>query len=250
MTATVHDSVLCCCVPCNTEKRKKDRLRKQGGHGLLGNQEKQGSERGKTAIRHCHHGRGKGGVGPSHTKLKCIYSNVDTLLNKRTELHYLHEHDQPDIVSLTEMLPKNVKFAVQLAELQVDGYNCFSNICDGNIHIGVVVYVKKHLCAQQFTQSESKKRQDSAESVWVEIPLRDGEKLLVAASYRSPNSSKENDTRLNQFIVEASQNRIHVLIVGNFNHPEVDLESYSSTVHQHKELYSCKQFEMLFCITM
>ena len=86
--------------------------------------------------------------------------------------------------------------------------------------------------------------------MWVEIPLRDGEKLLVAALYRSPNSSKENDTRLNQFIVEASQNRIHVLIVGNFNHPEVDLESYSSTVHQHKELYSCKQFEMLFCITM
>ena len=93
---------------------------------------------------HCHHGRGKGGVGPSHTKLKCIYSNVDTLLNKRTELHYLHEHDQPDIVSLTENLPKNVKFAVQLAELQVDGYDCFSNICDGNLHKGVVVYVKKH----------------------------------------------------------------------------------------------------------
>ena len=48
------------------------------------------------------------------------------------------------------------------------------------------MYVKKHLCAQQFTQSESKKGQDRAESVWVEIPVRDGEKLLVAALYRSP----------------------------------------------------------------
>ena len=55
--------------------------------------------------------------------------------------------------------------------------------------------------------------------MWVEIPLRDGEKLLVAALYRSPNSSKENDTRLNQFIVEVSHNMTHVLIVGDFNQP-------------------------------
>ena len=46
--------------------------------------------------------------------------------------------------------------------------------------------------------------------------------------YRSPNSSTENDARLNQSIVECSQNRTHVLIVGDFNHPGVNCESESS----------------------
>ena len=50
-----------------------------------------------------------------------------------------------------------------------------------------------------------------------------------------PNGSKENDTRLNQSIVELSQDRTHVLIVGDFNHPEADWESELSTLDlQHK----------------
>lgn len=52
------------------------------------------------------------------------------------------EHDQPDIVCFTEILSKNSKFAVQSAELQADGYDCFSNICDIRVHSGVAVYVK------------------------------------------------------------------------------------------------------------
>ena len=101
----------------------------------------------------------------------------------------------------------------------------FLTFCDSRVHRGVAVYVTRHLGAQQLIQPENGKGQSSAESVWVEIPHRDGEKLLVAAMYRSPSSSTENDARLNQSIVEHSQNRTHVLIVGDFNHPEVNWES-------------------------
>ena len=104
----------------------------------------------------------------------------------------------------------------------------FLTFCDSRVHRGVAVYVTRHLGAQQLIQPENGKGQSSAESVWVEIPHRDGEKLLVAAVYRSPNSSTENDARLNQSIVECSQNRTHVLIVGDFNHPGVNCESESS----------------------
>ena len=109
----------------------------------------------------------------------------------------------------------------------------FLTFCDSRVHRGVAVYVTRHLGAQQLKQPEDGKGQSSTESVWVEIPHRDGEKLLVAAMYRSPSSSTENDARLNQSIVEHSQNRTHVLIFGDFNHPEVNWESESSPVDLH-----------------
>ena len=109
----------------------------------------------------------------------------------------------------------------------------FLTFCDSRVHGGVAVYVKRHLGAQQLIQPEDGKVRGSAESVWVEIPLRDGEKLLVAAVYRSPSSSTKNDARLNQSIMEHSQNMTHVVIVGDFNHPEANWESESSPVDLH-----------------
>ena len=44
--------------------------------------------------------------------LKCIYTNVDTLLNKRSELLNVFEVEQPDVVCFCEILPKNPKLPV------------------------------------------------------------------------------------------------------------------------------------------
>ena len=88
------------------------------------------------------------------------------------------------------------------------------------VHRGVVIYVKKQLGAHQFTPENG--LDNVAESMWVEIPLKDGEKLVVASVYRSPNSSADDNTRLYQSFVGLCQNRTHVLIAGDCNHPEVD----------------------------
>jgi hypothetical protein len=59
------------------------------------------------------------------------------------------------------------------------------------------------------------------ESVWCEIPMKQRERLLLGAIYRSPNSVADNDAKLNEpFFV--AHGRSHVLICGDFNHPEVD----------------------------
>ena len=47
--------------------------------------------------------------------LSCIYSNVDMLLNKRTELLQVIARDEPDAICLTEILHKNSRLPVELS---------------------------------------------------------------------------------------------------------------------------------------
>lgn len=51
--------------------------------------------------------------------------NVDMLINKRTELLQVIALDVPDVLCLSEILPKNGKTLVELFELQLDGFDCF-----------------------------------------------------------------------------------------------------------------------------
>ena len=44
-----------------------------------------------------------------------MYSNVDTLLNKRTEFMHIVKVENPDIICLTEILPKHAQLAVDSA---------------------------------------------------------------------------------------------------------------------------------------
>lgn len=46
---------------------------------------------------------------PSSIGLKCLYSNVDQLLNKMEDLKSLISDNEPDITLLTEIIPKAQK---------------------------------------------------------------------------------------------------------------------------------------------
>ena len=59
--------------------------------------------------------------------LKCMYTNADSLLNKRSELVNVILKDQPDIIMIAEVLPKNVNEAIQPSEL------CFRDYEKSNI---------------------------------------------------------------------------------------------------------------------
>ncbi|XP_072037662.1 uncharacterized protein [Amphiura filiformis] len=64
--------------------------------------------------------------------------------------------------------------------------------------------------------------------MWCEIRLKDGDKLLLGCIYRSPNSSMGNNQQLNQLINKAcTRQNSHLLIVGDFNFPEVDWQSWT-----------------------
>ena len=55
-------------------------------------------------------------------KLKVVYSNADNLMNKRQELEVLIALQNPDIICVTEVVPKNTSLPVQICELQIQGY--------------------------------------------------------------------------------------------------------------------------------
>ena len=61
------------------------------------------------------------------------------------------------------------------------------------------------------------------ESCWCEIVLRNNEKLLLGAIYRSPSSGTANSLRLNQLISTAVGLKYdYTVIVGDFNYPNID----------------------------
>jgi len=121
----------------------------------------------------------------------CIYTNVDCLPNKIQELKcFINLPEKvPDIIALTEIKYKN-KWHVNTAELNIDGYNLFSNnLWEQNR--GIIIYVKQDLnCKQVFLNNSF------TEYVLLEIETDLNKVMQVATIYRSPNSSFENSLNI------------------------------------------------------
>ena len=76
------------------------------------------------------------------SKLKCMYTNCDTLTNKICELKLAIDSNDPDIIVLSEVTPKNNCYILQKSEIEIKGYNSYiSNFEDTNTR-GVALYVK------------------------------------------------------------------------------------------------------------
>ena len=56
--------------------------------------------------------------------MKCMYTNADNMMNKRCELLANIEAFKPDIIAITETLPKNRSECIQAAELEIS--DCLS----------------------------------------------------------------------------------------------------------------------------
>lgn len=149
----------------------------------------------------------------------CIYTNSDNLLNKRAEFKAIIEHHDPMIMAITEVKPKNTKFAVQECEIAQDGYELFHNLEKKGR--GVALYVKPELKPTVCEQLES----NFEECIFVECKSGD-EKFRIGLIYRSPSSTTENNENLNKLIMEAvSDNPKNLLILGDFNYKEIDWSS-------------------------
>ena len=155
---------------------------------------------------------GSGSLGLA-SKLKCICTNVDSLFNKRAELAHILVNNSPDILLISEVLPKNFEKAnVNKAEISFNslGYDCFTNCLDKYAHLGVAINVKSKFNAQTVTLSEEHRK--AKESIWVEMPLVNSDKLLVGSVYRPPSNSKEDNEALYNTILSLIEGRSHVLL--------------------------------------
>ena len=62
------------------------------------------------------------------TCLRVLYSNVDSVLNKRAELSVYLQLHKPVIIALVDILPKNLRYPVDENEIALDGYTLFHNL--------------------------------------------------------------------------------------------------------------------------
>ena len=158
-------------------------------------------------------------------KLSVLYTNADNLINKRNNSTATLSCDNPDIICITESLPKNPLLAIQESELQLTGYNCHSNINEPSCHRGVVIYTKKILNAVSINIM---KNNSVKEHVCCKMVLQDNFQLHVICIYRSPNSTDENNDKINNLIDVATNLKGDILIMGDFNYPKLNWQNITT----------------------
>ena len=86
------------------------------------------------------------------SSFKVLYTNADQFLNKRDDLLLHIAANEPDVIMITEVLPKVQPSFISDVQLQIPGYNLYTNFklnCDlsGTKGRGIVIYLSYDLAA-------------------------------------------------------------------------------------------------------
>ena len=128
----------------------------------------------------------------------------------------------PDIIAITEINYKNNRKFTS-PELALDGYTFYSNDLTQKVR-GVGIYVRNELDSSPTNFSQFK------ENIFVNIKHCGTTKFLIGNIYRSPNSDLPNDSDLHDLINSVSSlNNTQFILVGDFNFPDIDWDTWSST---------------------
>ena len=123
----------------------------------------------------------------------------------------------------------------------ITGYDIYCNL-QGR---GSVLYVKASLQSLQV-----KMQTEFDVSVWCFVKLHNNNSLLVGSVCRSPNAPDSDNEKFMLMINEVLQTKhSHLLIMGNFNFPEIDWELQTANVsenHAANKFVSCfKDFDFV-----
>ena len=155
-------------------------------------------------------------MNAGESKLRCVYFNARSIVNKHKELEMYVLEEKFDIVGITETW---LYSEISDSEMSIDGYTLLRNDRnDAEKHRGggVALYVHNDLnCVHRDDLYE----QNFPETVWCNISCN-GDNTLVGVCYRAPNSMQINDEALYSLISRVSEEV--VVIMGDFNFPELD----------------------------
>lgn len=160
--------------------------------------------------------------------LKCLYSNADQLLNKIEDLRSVIADDVPDIIIITEVIPKAQKHPIHEPLLNINGFDKFTNFTFTEEFLGasgkrgVAIYVNDKLETEVVNLETS-----YDDHLWVQVKLRNHDSLLCGCIYRTPNKEKSKVMETTKVVCDiineaVTRNNTHVLICGDFNYPEID----------------------------
>ena len=156
--------------------------------------------------------RGRAGI------MRLMYTNCQSVINKRDELRAYVSEVKPDFILLTECWTNN---GIDNSLLKIVNYDMIMRKdrldTDRGRGGGLLGYVKKGICAWE-TDAETEFCQVGG----IEIKTMGGRVLKLFVIYRSPNSSAENDADLNNWIERQSG---EFVMCGDFNYPGIDWEN-------------------------
>ena len=145
-------------------------------------------------------------------ELRIMYANVQSLNNKVNELRALVAVECPDVIALTETWT-NENVANEF--LHVEGYDMVvrkdRRDTVGGRGGGIIVYVKDLFAWQAEVETDF----NQCALVKIKRRVRD---LGLRVVYRSPNSTRDNDADLCEWIGEMQRDDI---ILGDFNFPGI-----------------------------
>ena len=136
------------------------------------------------------------------------------------ELQVIIDAEKPTLIAVTEAKPKNCTYEITKQDIRIPGFSLVWNLeQEGRL---VCIYV---LESDNITYRESNINQSIgfSECVWIQVKPNKEDTILVGCIYRSPNSSDANNEKLGDLIRAANSTEAsHVLIMGDFNMPEID----------------------------
>ena len=177
-----------------------------------------------------------------------MYTNADQLVNKRDDLSMQIAGDEPDVILITEVIPKAQTIPLSPALLSIPGYNLYTSFDLSQPNLGksgsrgVCTYTKEYLASSEVSLYAG----TTIEQLWVSLRLANEDKLLIGCVYLSPSGNRHHGNSDLDAMLKAvsSWNPTHILMAGDFNVPQIDwscIHSSESPGHFHTILLrSCK----------
>lgn len=123
-------------------------------------------------------------------------------------------------------------------ELIIEGYHPPVNNLDQDGR-GICIYVSQLYGVEDFSL-DIVNVNDFKESVWVNVKIGKKKSVVIGCVYRSPSSDSANNRKLESLLRAISdKNFKHLVIVGDFNYPNVNWDTCTSTDREGSE---CDQF--------
>ena len=164
------------------------------------------------------------------------------MTNKLSELSLLVNDLNPDIIGISEVLPKNHTRYIYPEEFKLKGYNdiIHKNVAE-NKSRGSILYIKDDINFKEI------KFENTAgifeEGLFIELKVNKCESLLIASLYRRGESSDENNENLLNLFNDISKSTFdNILIMGDLNIKEIDWVNIASK-NSDPQHFNCRFIE-------
>jgi ribonucleases P/MRP protein subunit RPP40 len=178
----------------------------------------------------------------SGTKLKCLYFNARSIINKREDLELYVFEESPDIIGITESWANE---KIEDSELNLEGYTMLRKDRLSEVKLrggGVLLYIKSSL---NVVFRDELWDPLLPESIWCNIEIG-GEKTLIGNCYRPPDSSTMEDEALYSLLCKISHEKL--LMMGDFNFPELNWTKPETLDHSHQFIKCIDDNYLIQCV--